>query len=213
MSFFSGGTAAAVAGATAAAGGGGGGGVAASLASKSGLFRPTAILEAARDAVAGKARKEAAAVAASVIGGHGGKIEWGTYNWPSSRIEFFSIIHFDLGELKEKRDERIYSLVLWSYRWFLATLALCTLNFVNTIVLSSIVRSPAYAGYYVLISLIWLMVWFVGGMAAVYKGYHGYAEGSGKSKVVARAVGLCLMVLALVHVFGHFANINGIAGE
>lgn len=187
-----------------------GGGVAAAAA-KSGLFKPTALFKGAANAAVGQAQKSAKERVAAVVGGQGGKIEWTVYNWPS-RSELVSLIHFDLVELKEKRDAGVYGMILGLYRWWGATLALCGLNFVDACILTG-VAAPAFSGVNVLFSLIWTIVWAAVGMGMVYQAYKGYAEPSIKAKIIAKVLVCVLYILAITHMTGHFGNVNGLAGE
>jgi hypothetical protein len=187
-----------------------GGGVAAAAA-KSGLFKPTALFKGAANAAVGQAQKSAKERVAAVVGGQGGKIEWTVYNWPS-RSELVSLIHFDLVELKEKRDAGVYGMILGLYRWWGATLALCGLNFVDSCILTG-VAAPAFSGVNVLFSLIWTIVWAAVGMGMVYQAYKGYAEPSIKAKIIAKVLVCVLYILAITHMTGHFGNVNGLAGE
>jgi hypothetical protein len=194
----------------AAGGGGAAAGSAAGLASKAGLFTPASLARAAADAVGGKARKEVAAATAAVVGGAGGKIEWTAYNWPSKR-EALALVHFDLAELATKRDAPTTALVRGGYRWWLATMALCALNFVDSCILSGVV-AHGYHGYNIALALVWAGVWAAAGFAVVWRAYHAYAEGSLKSKAIAKAGVVVLLALALTHVLGAFGNVNGVAG-
>jgi hypothetical protein len=139
------------------------------------------------------------------------KINWEEYNWPT-RLEIaglsFGAIHFDLAELKEKRDAAVYTLTLNSYRWFQFTMGLCLLNFVDSIVLSAVAKS-AYPGINVLYSLIWALVWAPSAMAVVYHIYKGFADNSTMAKMVAKVGSGCIVILLFIMVLGAFGNING----
>lgn len=187
-----------------------GGGVAAAAVAKSGLFKPTALFKGAANAAVGQAQKSAKERVAAVVGGQGGKIDWTVYNWPS-KSELVSLIHFDLVELKEKRDAGVYGMIVGLYRWWGATLALCGLNFVDACILTG-VAAPAFSGVNVLFSVIWMLVWAGLGMGMVYQSYKGYAEPSIKAKIIAKVLVCVLFILAITHMTGHFGNVNGLAG-
>jgi hypothetical protein len=82
---------------------------------------------------------------------------------------------------------------------------------VNTIVLTG-AGGGGYSGVNILYALICLFLLSVLGMVAVYKNYHGIAEGSGRSKTISRVLVLILIVLLLIEAFSGFGNINGLAG-
>lgn len=190
-------------------GGGGASSAAVSIGTKTGLFKPSNIMNTVTDAVKGKAGRELNSIKANVVGGQGGKIDWTVYNWPS-RLEVLSIIHFDLAELKEKRDINIYNMTRYSYWWWLSTMFISGINFLDTCILVTLL-DPVYPGYTIVFSLIWWLVWTSMGMSCVYFSYHGIVEGSIRSKLISKVLGIILMILSLIHIFGHFGNINGIA--
>ena len=140
------------------------------------------------------------------------KINWEDYNYPT-RLEVaglsFGAIHFDLAELKEKRDAAVYTLSLNSYRWFQFTMCLCLLNFVDSVVLSAVVAKSAYPGINVLFSLIWARVWAPSAMAVDYHIYKGFADNSTMAKMIAKVGSGCIVILLFIMVLGAFGNING----
>lgn len=85
------------------------------------------------------------------------------------------------------------------------------INAVTTFVLT-VSGQPAYSGVNLLAALAWLVVVGVSYMACVYKAYHGWAENSRVSQLIARALIVVTVTLALIQCFGAFGNINGWAG-
>lgn len=88
---------------------------------------------------------------------------------------------------------------------------LLSINALTTFVLT-VTGQPAYSGVNLLASLAWFVVLGVSYMAFVYKAYHGWAENSRVSQLIARALIVLTVTLALIQCFGAFGNINGWAG-
>jgi hypothetical protein len=180
-----------------------------SLVGKLGFGGPSATL-AATAVSAGAAERARSALGS--LGAGPPKIDWEAYNWPTS-LEVagltFGIVHFDLEELKTKRDAAVHALARDAYRWWQFTMLLSLLNFVDCIALAA--TSAAYPGINVLFSLIWALVWAPAGMAVVYHAYKGYAENATVSKIAAKAGAACVAVLIAVMCLGAFGNLNGFA--
>lgn len=49
-------------------------------------------------------------------------LAWSELNWPMKQV---GLLHFDLAELKEKRSEEVYLLVLNFTRWLVFILCMC----------------------------------------------------------------------------------------
>ena len=168
---------------------------------------------AAATAAAGSAAATAKASFAASIGAGPPPIDWSTYNWPTS-LEVgglsFGVVHFDLEELRAKRDAAVFALARDAYRWWQATMLLVALNFVDCIALAA-VAPTAYPGINVLFSIVWALVWAPAGMAVVYHAYKGFADNSTASKLAAKAGCGGVAVLLAIMVLGAFGNINGLA--
>jgi hypothetical protein len=168
---------------------------------------------AAASAAVGSAAATAKASFASSLGAGPPPIDWAAYNWPTS-FEVaglsFGVLHFDLEELRAKRDAAVFALARDAYRWWQLTMCLMALNFVDCIALAA-VAPAAYPGINVLFSVIWSMVWAPAGMAVVYHAYKGYADNSTLSKMAAKGGCGAVAVLLAVMVLGAFGNINGLA--
>ena len=182
------------------------------LRSLAGFAGPAGLAPSASTLAAGAAAA-AGAKASSMLSKAPPPIDWASYNWPTS-LEVgglsFGVLHFDLAELKEKRDTGVYALALNGYRWWSLTMALSALNFLDCVVLAA-VAGPAYPGINALFSLLWAMVWAPLGMAVVYQSYKGYAENSAAAKMAAKAGAVIVAILLLVMCFGAFGSLNGFA--
>lgn len=167
---------------------------------------------AATAAASGAAATAKASFAAS-IGAGPPAIDWSAYNWPTS-LEVgglsFGVLHFDLEELRAKRDAAVFALARDAYRWWQATMLLCALNFVDCIALAAVAPS-AYPGINVLFSVAWALAWAPLGMAVVYHAYKGFADNSTASKLAAKAGCGAVAVLLAFMVLGAFGNLNGLA--
>lgn len=138
------------------------------------------------------------------------KIAWGTYNWPS-KMEWFALIHFDLVELREKRDAGLYAMIKGAYNCWLALVSILCLNFLTTIVLTA-TAAPVYSGLNILYAIMWFAVLAVVDMVLVYQAYYGFAEDAARAKMIAKVLTALMSILLLLQAFGSFGNINGLAG-
>jgi hypothetical protein len=179
---------------------------AAAVASR--MFSPQAAFKAATTNLFGTVQKAAAQATGSEK-----VINWTAYNWPLP-YDFGALLHFDLVELREKRPEGVFHMINAFYSWHRATLLLLAVNFVTTIILVAAAQGsdpaqPAYSGIAILAACAWGIVIPAANMSVVYKAYHGWAEGSRVSQLMARGLMLLTIILAMIQAFGGFGNING----
>jgi len=158
----------------------------------------------------------AAAAAAAAAGGAAGArapLDWSAYNWPTSREVGglpLGVIHFDLEELRAKRDAAVFALARDAYRWWQLTVAIALVNFGDCVGLAA-AAPGAYPSVNVLFSLLWAAAWAAGGMAVVYHAYKGFAEDSAASKLAARAGAAAAAPLIAIMALGAFGSVNGLA--
>ena len=134
-------------------------------------------------------------------------LAWGENNWPIKQAAF---LHFDLAELKEKRSDEVYTLVLNFYRWLGVVLGIMSWNLLTTIILASAV--PGYAGVNVFLCFVEAVIGGCAGMSTVWFVYHGWAENAGRSKTIARVGCVCMLVFCIVLAFVFGGNVNGFTG-
>lgn len=175
------------------------------------LFKPSGLAKLAFGRATASVQEQVSAAVGNVTTSSEKKIEWTSYNWPMKH-EYLGLLHFDLAELREKRSETMYMLVLLMYRWWQCMLGMFGLNFVTTIVLMATMPSAAFSSLSILYWLIEFGSYSSLGMFAVYKAYHGWTESSGRSKTFARGTAALLAILLVIPIFVFGGNVNGLSG-
>ena len=136
------------------------------------------------------------------------KIAWEEKQWPHPNV---GIVHFDLAELAEKRPA-VLGIVRGLYHWWKLLLGVLVLNLIDSVVLTSTLSGSEYSALSIFFSFLCLATMGPLGFVAVFCWYHGDAEGSGRSKTIARVCLGLLLFLCFLFVWLPSGNINGIVG-
>lgn len=139
-----------------------------------------------RQMAAASLASAATAAASTATSSGGAALSWDVMNWPFSH-EYFSILHFDLAELKQKRPANMYAYVRGCYTLVQMAALICLINFVTAIVMAA---SDAGRGVYssanVFFSLVWALIMPGVAMGFTYKIYHGMAAPNTMSLMVGK---------------------------
>lgn len=139
------------------------------------------------------------------------RIAWDDYNFPLKRVHpQLGWIHYDLAELATKKAA-VYPLVLQLNRWCIFIIALLLVNFIDSIVLASIIKG-AYTSVAPLEAFLCVASLGSTSFVVVHRWYHGACENSGRSKTIARALLVMLAFFFLLFALMPSGNINGIVG-
>eukprot|EP01138_Halocafeteria_seosinensis_P007343 gb/GECG01007507.1/.p1 GENE.gb/GECG01007507.1/~~gb/GECG01007507.1/.p1 ORF type:complete len:187 (+),score=8.99 gb/GECG01007507.1/:1-561(+) len=112
----------------------------------------------------------------------GTEIDWVDLNWPC-RKEPFSLLHFDLQELKEKRGHDAFALTRMMYAWWFLVLTLVFWNFLSACILTgSIGDKDIYSGVNIFYSILMLCIGSILGVLCFYKVYEAVGGNESKPK-------------------------------
>lgn len=164
-----------------------------------------------RQLAASSLASAASSAASASVSGGGAAISFEQHNWPSAH-EWFSFVHFDLVELREKKGVAMYNIVKALYNAFLGALALCAVNFLTCIIMSATAGdSGTYSGSNIAFSILWAAVMGGVGMGATWQIYFGLAAPATFPLLIGKALGATFALLSALMCLCAFGNINGFA--
>jgi hypothetical protein len=138
-------------------------------------------------------------------------IDWKALNFPINRPGL-GVIHFDLAELKEKRDEKVHIFILRVYYWFIAVCAVFLFNFMDSIILPATCTKYAYSPFAPAFSVIEMLILLPLAFGTLWVLYYGYAENKGREKTVGKVLLFILVFIFLSFAIASSGNINGFLG-